>query len=215
MSSLPLPRFSAFQSHRLIARGDLPGVAESVATLGDEARNGAVLVLDDRTGRAVDLDLRGDVGAIRTRAAQHPMAGAAGPEEAPTAPVKRKRGRPSLGVVAREVTLLPRHWDWLDAQGRSASAILRELVDKARKDEEAADGGAAAGRRRARDAAFRALSALAGDLPLFETAIRALFADDREGFAEAIQSWPEDVRAYALERAFAGPEGAAPPSRRV
>jgi hypothetical protein len=103
-------------------------------------------------------------------------------------------------VVAREVTLLPRHWEWLAAQPGGASVALRTRVEEARR------GGADADRRRAaRDAAYRFVSAVAGDLPGFEEAARALFADDREGFGARVAAWPEDVRDHALALAF--PDG--------
>ena len=102
-------------------------------------------------------------------------------------PLPRGRGRPSLGVVPREVTLLPRHWDWLAAQPGGASVALRRLIDTVRKD-------AATAQRSRRDAVYRCMAALAGDLPGFEAASRALFADDAAGFAALLGDWPADVR---------------------
>ncbi|PZN94056.1 MAG: DUF2239 domain-containing protein [Alphaproteobacteria bacterium] len=128
----------------------------------------ALRVFDLRTGRAVDLDLR------------------------PAAPPKR--GRPRLGVAAREVTLLPRHWDWLAAQPGGASAVLRRLVDQARKT--GADGDA---RRRRTEAAYGFMVEMAGDAPDFEEASRALFAGDRDRLAALIAPWPTDIRAQILE----------------
>ncbi len=74
----------------------------------------------------------------------------------------RGRGRPKLGVVAREVTLLPRHWDWLNAQPGGASVALRKLVEQARRANGDADRA-----RAAREAAYHFMSAMAGDLPAF------------------------------------------------
>ena len=108
----------------------------------------------------------------------------------------RGRGRPKLGVVAREITLLPRHWDWLAAQPGGASATLRRLVENAKR-----DGGAEGRRRAAREAAYRFLSAVAGNLPGYEEALRALFAGDAARFETQMADWPKDVRAYALRLA--------------
>jgi hypothetical protein len=101
-------------------------------------------------------------------------------------------------VVAREVTLLPRHWDWLTSQPGGASVALRKLVEQARR-----SSGDADRRRASQDAAFRFLSAVAGDLPGFEEAVRTLFAYDRRGFGDRIATWPADVRDHAIKLAFA------------
>lgn len=150
--------------------------AELIATLSGQEQG--VLVFDDATGRPVDLDWRGAA----------PI-----PEES-EAP--RRRGRPKLGVTAREVTLLPRQWDWLARQPGGASQALRRLVDEARK----ADGGRTA-KRAAHERAYRVMSALGGDLPGFEEASRLLFADKLEEFAAAMAAWPADLRDHVLELA--------------
>lgn len=175
---------TAFDGTRLLARGPLAEVALAVKAAGE----GAFLTFDDATGRVIDLDLRGDAAEILARLT-------------PPAP-PRGRGRPRLGVTAREVTLLPRHWDWLATQPGGASATLRRLVDQARR---ADDGGA--DRRRAQDAAYRFMLALAGDLPGYEEATRALFAGDAEGLARQMADWPGDLRDHALR--LAGHGGAA------
>jgi len=173
------PRFVAFQGEARIADGALAAAAIAAfrALQSDPAT--AVLVFDSE-GRIVDLDLRGGEADVLARLPQ-------GPAEAP------KRGRPRLGVVAREVTLLPRHWDWLAAQPGGASVTLRRLIDAARKDTAGPE------RMRARrDAAYRFMSAMAGDRPGFEEASRALFAGDRPGLTARIADWPADVRAQIL-----------------
>lgn len=153
---------------------------------------GPVLTFDDATGAVVDLDLRGSDAEVVARLGANENG----------APAPRGRGRPRLGVVAREVTLLPRHWDWLAAQAGGASVVLRRLVEEARR----ADGGATEAKQ-ARAAAYRFLSASAGDLPGFEEAARALFAGDREAFAARIASWPADVQTYAMRLAWRRGEG--------
>jgi hypothetical protein len=152
-------------------------------------------VFDDGTGRPVDVDLRGSEEEVRTRAAAHEgSAGAAdagGEGDAPPRP-KRGRGRPRLGVVGKEVTLLPRHWAWLDAQQGGASATLRRLIDRARKEAEGQEEV-----RAARDSAYRFMAALGGDLPGYEEALRALFRGDAETFSRETHDWPPDVRDHA------------------
>jgi hypothetical protein len=125
---------------------------------------GAIIVFDDATGRLSDLDYW---DAAKTA-------------PAPTA------GRPRLGVKAREVTLLPRHWDWLGAQPGGASAALRRLVETASKD--------APNTKQCRDAAYNFMSHLCGDRPGYEEALRALYRDDDAVFAELIAEWPDDIR---------------------
>jgi hypothetical protein len=110
--------------------------------------------------------------------------------------VPRSPGRPKLGVVAREVTLLPRHWEWLNRQPGGASVALRKLVEDARRVNEGRDGV-----RRAQEVAYRFMSTIAGDLPGFEEATRALFARDRSRFGENTLSWPADVREHASKLA--------------
>lgn len=164
-----MPTYTVFQEDMWIATGSRAEVVAALRDLPAPARASDLLIFDDETGRQVDFDLRD-----------------AGEAEAPARP----RGRPSLGVVAREVTLLPRHWDWLATQPEGASAALRRLVEAARKRE--------GGGRAAKDAAYRFLSAIAGDRPGFEEAIRALYADDRERFEALIAGWPVGIRIHAL-----------------
>lgn len=170
--------YTAFIGHERLASGSLSEVAVTVHAAGAEAMP---LVFDDASGAVFDVDTRGSVAEMLNR----------------LAPAPRGRGRPSLGVVAREVTLLPRHWDWLATQPGGASVALRRLIDSARRD-------GAADMRAARDAAYRFMAAIAGDLPGYEAALRALFAGDRGGFVERVAAWPKDIRGYALKLADAG-----------
>ncbi|SMH53516.1 DUF2239 family protein [Azospirillum agricola] len=190
---------AAFVGDRLLSAGPLGKVAVAVHRHAGEAADGAVLVFDDATGRVVDLDLRGGEADILARLSEPaaPAAGAGPAEGAPDAP--RGRGRPRLGVVAREVTLLPRHWGWLAAQPGGASVALRKLVEEASR----RDGGQTRTRGR-REAAYRFLSAMAGDRPGFEEASRALFAGDRAGLERHMAGWPADVRDHALRLAPGG-----------
>ena len=177
----PAPTFTAFAGPRLIASGELPAVLTEAKAWHDRKDRSSLLVFDDLTGRAVDFDLRGTLPQVLARALP--------PDGAP------RPGRPRLGVVGREVSLLPRHWDWLEQQPNGISAALRRLVDEARKREP--------GKQRARairDATSRFMTAMAGDLPGFEEATRALFAGDERGVERQARGWPADVRRYALRR---------------
>ncbi len=205
---------TAFESARRIASGALADVALTVKTALERTPQASILTFDDATGAVIDLDLRGTSEEVVSRlglahasanmdanmdanmgADASPNMGAnvsAAPDQG-----ERTRGRPRLGVMAREVTLMPRHWDWLGSQPGGASAALRRLVDEARR----SDGGRTH-RRVARDAAYRFMSVMAGDLPGFEEASRALFADDRNRFAELAAGWPADIRCHAGKLAW-------------
>ncbi|WP_321934398.1 MULTISPECIES: DUF2239 family protein [unclassified Paraburkholderia] len=195
---------TAFAGTRLIARGAPLQVALAVkAELEREGNeNGAaVLVFDDRDARPVEFDLRGTKREIEARlvaqaSSEQAAAALNAVDEEAQEDAPRGRGRPKLGVVAREVTLLPRHWDWLGAQPGGASVVLRRLVDSARHASEARERV-----RAAQEAAHRFMTALAGNLPNYEEALRALYAGERSRFEAANAPWPEDVRDYA--RAFA------------
>lgn len=176
--------YTAFLDDRRIAHGPLADVAVAVKHAQADR---PVLIFDDATGRQLDVDTRSTDAEIRARYAP------------PTEPA-RGRGRPKLGVVPREVTLLPRHWEWLNAQPGGASAALRKLVDAARR-ANGAEGRAQA--RAAHEAAYHFMHAIAGDYPGYEEATRALFANDRVRFAEQIAHWPHDVRTHAIALAFA------------
>lgn len=193
---------TAFDGHRRIASGALPEVAIAVRRAHDGQATGPVLIYNDATGRQVDLDLRGTDGEIMARLSPAtPSAQTDTPSQTREEPASaRGRGRPKLGVVSREVTLLPRHWDWLSQQSGGASVALRKLVDQARH----ADAGATQQRQR-QEAAYYFLSSIAGNLPGFEEATRALFAHDPTQFKQHTSAWPQDVRDYAAQMAFGAP----------
>jgi hypothetical protein len=188
--------FTAFEGQRLLVSGSLAEVALAVKR-AERPASKPIAIFSDATGRGIDLDLRGSDAEIVARlpAAVSPTA----TEEAPPGE-PRGRGRPKLGVVAREVTLLPRHWEWLNMQPGGASVSLRKLVEAARRANGDKDRS-----RAARDAAYHFMSAMAGDLPHFEDASRALFADDRRQFAALIAAWPGDIRDHIVTLAF-GPD---------
>ena len=166
--------YTAFSGDRMIAQGNL----RAIAPAAHAHRETALLVFEDATGRPVDLDLR---GSLEDALARLP----------PESPAKPARGRPKLGVMAREVTLLPRHWEWLAAQPGGASAALRRLVDQARRE----DSGATE-IRQAQETTYRVMTTLAGNLAGYEEAVRALFADDTARFKDLISAWPADLGRY-------------------
>jgi hypothetical protein len=192
---------TAFAGTRRLASGSLIDVALAIKAAEAAETDGPVLTFDDQSGAVIDLDLRGTTAEIVTRLGEHgeleALAARTLSASNGAAPA-RARGRPRLGVVAREVTLLPRHWEWLAAQPGGASQALRRLVEDARR----SDAGQTEFKA-ARERAYRFLSALAGDLPGFEEAIRALFAGDGNGFAERMADWPPDVGNHALRLAHA------------
>ena len=192
MSDIAFRPSTAFHDTTCLASGPLANVALAVKAALATGPEATILVFEDETGKVVDLDLRGSDAEIAAR--YEPPASAA--QEADDAP--RGRGRPKLGVVAREVTLLPRHWDWLALQPGGASQALRRLVDEARK----TDGGRSL-TRAAQERTYAFIATMAGDRAGFEEASRALFAGDRERFAEHSRSWPQDIRDHA-EKLLAG-----------
>ncbi|MBS7541392.1 DUF2239 family protein [Ancylobacter lacus] len=212
MSRSPTHPCTAFAGQKRLFSGPLAEVALALARAPEAD---PVLVFDDATGAVVDLDLRGSDAAILERLSQppKPSAGRYRPTAGATAEAgatedgQRGRGRPKLGVVAREVTLLPRQWEWLAAQSGGTSAALRRLVDAARNAPHPRER-----RRAAQEAAYRFMQAIAGDLPGFEEATRCLFADARTEMEERIAAWPPDIRAYALQLAFGAPAPGGHPS---
>lgn len=161
-------------------------VARSAKDAADRDPSSSILIFDDETSELIEVDLRGTrADVVRRLSSGEPHS--ATPEER-----RRGPGRPKLGVVAREVTLLPRHWDWLNSQRGGASVALRRLVDEARRASAGADRN-----RRSQEAAYRFLYAMAGDRAGFEEATRALFASDRDRFESHTKEWPADIRNHA------------------
>jgi uncharacterized protein len=170
------PRLVAFSGFREVAAGDRAQVIHALRTLPTTDET-LIRVFNDATGERIDLDLRPEAEP------------APSPAPAQEASAARPVGRPKLGVVAREVTLLPRHWEWLSSQPGGASVTLRRLIDESRKANEGR-----VGMRASRENAYRFMSEMAGDFAGFEEASRALFAGDRAKFEDLVAPWPEDVR---------------------
>ena len=183
----PTLRCTAFAGSARIASGELRHVALKAKQAFDLHPDRPVLVFDDADGRTVEVPLELPAADLLRLLAQPQLAASTD-----AAPAPRRPGRPKLGVVAREITLLPRHWDWLAAQPGGASVALRRLVEDARKVSSGDDR-----RRAAQEATFRFMQAMAGDLPGFEEASRALFAGDVARFEEHVARWADDVRDHA------------------
>jgi hypothetical protein len=189
---------TAFAGGERIASGPTREVARACKTLVDAGDTRTLLIFDDATAEPVEMDLRGSLQDVLQRL---PAAiDEAVPDEGglESAPAPRAPGRPRLGVVGREVTLLPRHWEWLNAQPGGASVALRKLVQQAQRANESSDRV-----RRSQEVTFRFMSAIAGNESGFEEATRALFACDRRRFEEHTASWPLGVRTYAATLAAA------------
>lgn len=188
MASTQSSTCSAFADTRCVAQGDLHSVAAAVKQLIDQGEQAHILIFDDVSSEPVEVDFRGSLKAVLGRLPQPAVAeGVAAAEVAVRTP-----GRPRLGVVAREVTLLPRHWEWLASQPGGASVVLRKLVEAASRANEDKDR-----MRRAQESAYRFMSALAGNLPGYEEAVRALYANQPEQFGALTEAWPADIRDHA------------------
>jgi uncharacterized protein len=188
--------YVAFEGDRRIGSGSLHDVARAAREALDQHPDASILIFESGSSAPVDIDLRGSVDDVLARI---PPATIPADEETVVA-APRGPGRPKLGVVAREITLLPRHWDWLAQQKGGASVAIRKLVDEARRVNEDADRI-----RLGQEAAYRFMSTMAGNRPHYEEAIRALFAGDPPRFEKLIAEWPADVRDHAAklaERAF-------------
>jgi uncharacterized protein len=188
--------YVAFERDRRITSGDIREVARAAKQMLDRRQHSSVLVFEEDTSNVVEIDFRGSIDDVLARLPA--MSAAPAPADEQTA--QRGPGRPKLGVVAREVTLLPRHWDWLSKQQGGASVAIRRLVEEARRSGEDRDRV-----RLAQEAAFRFLSTMAGNKPHYEEALRALFGNDAHRFEQLIADWPADVRGHAkklAERAF-------------
>lgn len=171
--------YIAFEGSTRLAAGSLTAVVERCKTRLDADDTASPIIYDDSTGQPVDIDYRGSIHDVLARL----------PSAEPA--VRRGPGRPRLGVVAREVTLLPRHWEWLANQPGGASVALRKLVEVASR-----DGAVGDRTREAREAVDRVMSALAGNLPDYEEASRAFHRREPERFDTLTAGWPVDVRDY-------------------
>jgi hypothetical protein len=178
---MPSTQIIAFDGDHCIASGNIVDVAAQVKQTLSAQPQSQVLLFDLESSRHVEIDFRGSVADVTAR-----LKTSLSPESAPRGP-----GRPKLGVVAREVTLLPRHWEWLAAQPGGASVTLRKLIEDTRRKTSAKDDA-----RERQESVHRFLSAMAGDKPHYEDVLRALYASDGARFHALIADWPLDVRRH-------------------
>jgi len=178
MDRQPETTYVAFAGVRKVAQGSPPDLLPALKQRFDKNRSELVLVFDTETGRQVDFNLEGSLADVLARAAQ-----------------PRGPGRPKLGVVGREVSLLPRHWDWLEQQPQGISGALRRLVEAAMKQNPGKERA-----RRMRDAVCAFLGSMAGDRPHYEEATRALFRGDVAHFESLVSRWPQDIRDFAVAK---------------
>jgi uncharacterized protein len=184
---------TAFLGSRLLASGALTSVALKAKAALEQDETAPLLIFDDDNGRIVDVDFRGSPEDVVRRIKETEVINASR-EHSETAP--RGPGRPKLGVIGREVTLLPRHWEWLNSQPGGASVAIRKLVEEARRVNATKDRS-----RKAQDAVYRFMSAMAGNEEGFEEASRALFSANQKRFDDIVENWPDDVGAHAKQLA--------------
>ncbi|MBN1382601.1 MAG: DUF2239 family protein [Deltaproteobacteria bacterium] len=190
---------TAFKGDRRVASGNLLKVAGTVKEILDQDEQASILIFDNDTSELVEVDFRGTMEDVLKRL-EKPTAGAKSVNASSDTDQHSKRwpGRPKLGVISREVTLLPRHWEWLNSQPGGASVALRKLVEEARRVNSGKDKA-----RRSQESAYRFMSAMAGNFPGFEEATRALFAGDSERFDSLVAAWSIDIRDHTLKLAEA------------
>jgi uncharacterized protein len=187
MSPCPARACIAFDGHTRIAQGTLVEVARAARQRLDAGTTGPLLVFDAHDSNELEIDLRGSVEDVLARLA---------PVVPASEPASRGPGRPKLGVVAREVTLLPRHWAWLGRQPGGASGVLRRLVEQSMR-----QGGAKERARQAVESVDRFMRVMAGNEPGYEEATRAFYRGERERFAALTAAWPADVHAHLRQLA--------------
>jgi uncharacterized protein len=180
--------YSAFEGSKLLTQGSLDEVVLRIKRRHLKDENSAILIFSDDTGRTMDFNFQGSEKEVLKRLEIYvegePILESTGP------------GRPKLGVISREVSLLPRHWEWLANQSGGASAALRKLVEEAKK-----KSSATVTQKQAQERAYKFMHAMAGDMEGFEEALRALYRKDVDAFKVHIDSWPKDVRNHTLELA--------------
>ncbi len=191
MGEQDIKNCTAFSGNQMIASGSISEVAKKVKELMEKEEQVSILIFDDNTAEPIEVDFRGTMADVLERLKSEDTSEGSSTSEEANKPLQGP-GRPRLGVVSREVTLLPRHWEWLNSQPGGASVALRKLVEEARKVNSGKDRV-----RKAQEVAYRFMTTMAGNLPGYEEATRALYASDQDRFKTLISSWPPDIRVYA------------------
>lgn len=185
--------FTAFMGTSMVATGSLQHVVSSVKDTLEDSDLLQVLIFNDTTGKQIDVDFRGDTDAVIEGLKEH--LGIL-PDPVLNDNTPRRPGRPKLGVVSGEVTLLPRHWEWLKSQPGGASVTIRKLINEARR-----TGGTQGKVRAAQEATHHFMTAMAGNFPQYEEALRFLYAGDSDRFHHSIKEWAPDIRNHIYKMA--------------
>jgi len=195
LDEISLKSYTAFFGTCRLSSGGLPHVVTKVKEAIERGESEMVLIFNDLNGEITEVDLRGSIDDVLKRLEGSVIINKTDESSRGGGPnILRGPGRPKLGVISREVTLLPRHWDWLNSQPGGASVALRKLVDEARSVYSGRDKI-----RHSQEAAYRFMSAIAGNLPGYEEAIRALFAGNHKHLDDSIAAWPSGLRDYVLK----------------
>jgi hypothetical protein len=183
MKTSQVNKYSAFEDAKLLFQGELSDVVLKIKKYLGSDRNSAILIFSEDTGKLMDFNFQGTTQAVLKRLEVFTSAEQMNPSSGP--------GRPRLGVVSREVSLLPRHWEWLAARSGGASATIRLLVEEAQK-----KSSTNPSIKQMQERVYRVMSVLAGDFHGYEEALRALYKRDRKSFVSRIETWPKDVQKY-------------------
>ncbi|MDO9181477.1 MAG: DUF2239 family protein [Bacteriovorax sp.] len=180
--------YTAFDGNKLLFQGPLSDIVLKIKKRLGKAENSSILIFSDSTGKTMDFNFQGNERDVQRRLEVYVT------EEVPKD--NSGPGRPKLGVISREVSLLPRHWEWLATQSGGASSTLRTLVEEAKK--KLTNGNQI---KQAQERTYKFISAIAGDFEGYEEALRALYKRDENNFLIQIQGWPNDVKNHAIEMA--------------
>ena len=180
--------YTAFDGTTRLFRGTFQEVVLKVKERLGRAENSSVLIFSNNTGKTMDFNFQGNVKDTLKRLEKFVSTQEPGPISGP--------GRPKLGVISREVSLLPRHWEWLASQPSGASATIRKLIEEAKKRSSTRNSV-----KQVQERVYRFMSVIVGDMKGYEEALRALYKADRKNFLLHIQDWPTDVRTHVIEMA--------------
>lgn len=175
----------AFSGDIKISSGPILKVAEATKKHLIKKPNSDIQIFDHDTGQFLEVDFRGSLSQVVERMKKSFII--------ETEKI-RGPGRPKLGVVSKEITLLPKHWDWLNLQANGASGSIRKLIDEAMKRNVAKDE-----LKRSQNSVYKFMTIMAGNYPLYEEALRAFYANDNAKFKYIITNWPKDVRDHLLK----------------
>ncbi len=178
--------YTAFEGHKLLFRGKLHDVVLKIKKKLGKSDNSSVWIFNDLTGKIMDFNFQGSEKDVLKRLEIFSSEDA---KKASTGP-----GRPKLGVISREISLLPRHWEWLAGQPSGASATLRRLIEDAKKKSQGSHNI-----KQLQERSYKVMSVLAGDLGGYEEALRALYKRDEKKFYQQMKDWPQDVKDHLNE----------------